>query len=699
VSAIPELPETVPLQSLQGVGPRLLERLQRLGIRTLEELLFHLPLRYQDRTRVTPIGSLQPGDEVVIEAEVVLAEEVPRGRRSLGCLVQDGTGSLLLRFFHFSPAQLNLLSQQGTRLRCYGEVRSGPAMLEMIHPECRRLDREVPPPLETHLTPVYPATGGLHQFTLRALIQQALQRLDEEPAVLPELLPPAQGTRLGLPSLREAVRWLHRPPPDLAPARLEASLRLARRRLAFEELLAHQLSLRQLREQVQRNVAPSLPGTGVLSRRLLESLPFTLTRAQQRVIQEINADLARPRPMLRLVQGDVGCGKTVVAAVAALQAAEMGWQAAVMAPTELLAEQHYRSFQTWLAPLELDVAWLAGRLKGKAREVMLESIRSGKAQVVVGTHALFQEGVAFAGLALVIIDEQHRFGVHQRLALREKGRQSGYCPHQLIMTATPIPRTLAMSAYADLDTSVIDELPPGRTPVHTVVVAEHRRAEVSERIRLACGRGRQAYWVCPLIEESEMLQCQAAADTAVRLAEALPELRIGLVHGRLKPAAKEQVMSAFKEGELDLLVATTVIEVGVDVPNASLMIVENAERLGLAQLHQLRGRVGRGNTQSNCVLLYRGPLSEQARYRLGVLRSSHDGFEIARRDLELRGPGEVLGTRQTGVLQLRVADLLRDEELLGGVQQTAREVLQDHPAQAQAIVRRWLGEGEQYGEV
>ena len=699
MSAIPESPETTLLQDLKGVGPRVLERLQRLGIRTLEELLFHLPMRYQDRTRITPIGSLQPGDEAVVEAEVVVAEVVQRGRRSLLCLVEDGTGALILRFFHFSPAQHKLLGREGTRLRCYGEVRSGPSTLEMIHPEFQCLDGEAPPLLETHLTPVYPATEGLHQLTLRALINQALLCLDEDTALLPELLPAALRTRLKLPSLLEAVHFLQRPPPALTATRLETGLRRARRRLAFEELLAHQLSLRQLREQVQRNAAPPLSGTGELSQRFLTALPFTLTPAQERVIQEISADLACPRPMLRLVQGDVGSGKTVVAAAAALRAVEMGWQAAVMAPTELLAEQHYHSFQTWLKPLELDVAWLAGRLKGKAREAMLESIRSGKAHVVVGTHALFQEGVAFAKLALVVIDEQHRFGVHQRLALREKGRQGGFCPHQLIMTATPIPRTLAMSAYADLDTSVIDELPPGRTPVQTGVVSENRRAEVIERIRLACGKGRQAYWVCPLIEESETLQYQAAADTAVRLTEVLPELRLGLVHGRLKSAEKEQVMGAFKAGELDLLVATTVIEVGVDVPNASLMIIENAERLGLAQLHQLRGRVGRGSTQSSCVLLYRGPLSEQARYRLGVLRSSNDGFEIARRDLELRGPGEVLGTRQTGDLQLRVADLMRDEDLLGEVQQAARELWQDYRTQAQAVMRRWIGEGGHYGEV
>jgi len=699
VSAVPESPVTLSLQNFKGVGPRLLQRLQRLGITTLEQLLFHLPLRYQDRTQITPLGSLQVGVETVIEAEVVTAEVSQRGRRALLCLLQDGTGSLTLRFFHFSTAQYELLTQPGTRLRCYGEVRSSAGMLEMIHPECRRLDREAPPVLEDYLTAVYPTTEGLHQLTLQSLFQQALRRLEAEPECLPEWLPAALRERLKLPTLAAAVRLLHRPPAALSPLELETKLQRARRRLAFEELLAHQLSLRQLREQVQRNAALPLTDGDELRQRFLQGLPFTLTAAQQRVIREIDADLAQPRPMLRLVQGDVGSGKTVVAAAAALRAVALGFQAAVMAPTELLAEQHYRSFSHWLAPLNLEVAWLTGRLKGKARETMLAQIRSGAATVIIGTHALFQEGVVFAGLALVVIDEQHRFGVHQRLALREKGRQGGYCPHQLIMTATPIPRTLAMSAYADLDTSIIDELPPGRTPVQTVVIAESRRAEVIERIRLACGSGRQAYWVCPLIEESEVLECQAAADTARYLAQALPDVRVGLVHGRLKSAEKEQVMAAFKAGELELLVATTVIEVGVDVPNASLMIIENAERLGLAQLHQLRGRIGRGSTQSSCVLLYRGPLSEQAHKRLSILRASSNGFEIAEQDLRLRGPGEVLGTRQTGDLALRVADLMRDGNLLDIVHRTAPELLQTHPHQAQAIIRRWIGEGERYGEV
>ncbi len=701
VSTIPSSLADTPIQTLKGVGPRACERLERLGLRSLEDLLFHLPMRYQDRTRVTPIGGLQPGDQAVIEAEVVMAEVVQRGRRSLLCRLWDGSGSLTLRLFHFSAAQREMLSESGKRLRCYGEVRQGPATLEMIHPEIHRLDNHEPPPVDNHLTPIYPSTEGLHQATLRSLTDQALDRLgvDSTETALPDHIPPALLNRLGLPTLHDAVRLVHRPPADIPPTELEGRRHPACRRLAFEELLAHQLSLRGLRERIQQQSAAPLTGDGDLEARFLSGLPFRLTQAQQRVLTEIGADLDQSRPMLRLLQGDVGSGKTVVAAVAALRAVAQGLQAAVMAPTELLAEQHYRNFQAWLEPLGLEVAWLAGKLKGKARAGMLERIRSGAAAVAVGTHALFQEDVTFAALALVIVDEQHRFGVHQRLALREKGRQGNRRPHQLIMTATPIPRTLAMSAYADLDTSIIDELPPGRLPVQTVALPETRRDEVIQRIRLACQSGRQAYWVCPLIDESDILQCQAAADTAERLTAILPELDVGLVHGRLKSAEKAAAMAAFKAGELDVLVATTVIEVGVDVANASLMIIENAERLGLAQLHQLRGRIGRGDIQSSCVLMYRPPLSELARSRLKALRASHDGFAIAKRDLELRGPGEVLGTRQTGMLQMRVADLIRDADLLPAIRRTADEMLREYPIQADAIMKRWIGEGGRYGEV
>ncbi|RUQ37734.1 MAG: ATP-dependent DNA helicase RecG [Candidatus Competibacteraceae bacterium] len=694
----PSIVDALPVTALQGVGPRLAERLHRLGIHSIEDVLLHLPLRYQDRTRITPIAQLRPGEEAQVEAEVLSSEISSRGRRVLLCHLRDASGNnLLLRFFHFSPAQQQWLGQPGTRLRCFGEVRQGYGSLEMIHPECHRQDADAPPAAD-RLTPFYPATAGLQQFTLRGLVEQALAQLDQT-GLLPELLPDTLRARLRLPTIGAALRVLHQPSADISLAELESGRHPARQRLAFEELLAHQLSLRQLRQQVQRQRAPALAEHGGLSQRFLERLPFALTAAQQRVLAEIGSDLARPRPMLRLLQGDVGSGKTVVAAAAALRAVETGAQAALMAPTELLAEQHHRNLRDWLGELGVEVAWLTGRLTGKARRSLLERLAAGDIQVVVGTHALFQETVSFAALALVIVDEQHRFGVHQRLALREKGRGDWGCPHQLIMTATPIPRTLAMSAYADLDTSIIDELPPGRQPVKTVAVPDARRDEIIERIRAACRAGRQAYWVCPLIEESEALQCQAATVAAAQLAERLPELRIGLVHGRLAAAAKEAVMATFKAGDLDLLVATTVIEVGVDVANASLMIIENAERLGLAQLHQLRGRVGRGAAASSCVLLYRPPLSAVAHTRLAALRECHDGFEIARRDLELRGPGEVLGTRQTGVRTLRVADLLRDQDLLNAARYAADHLLRAAPERVEPLIRRWIGVSARYGEV
>lgn len=690
--------ESCPITSLKRVGPKVAEKLARLRIHTIQDQLFHLPLRYQDRTRVQSIGSLRHGDQAVIEGEVELADIKFGRRRSLLVQISDGTGSLLLRFFYFSNAQKSNLTR-GVRLRCFGEVRNGPHSLEMVHPEYQQINAETPLAVDEFLTPVYPTTEGVHQLTLRNLSNQALARLEEEPSTLQELLPDQLLQRFRLPDLAAAVRYLHRPPPDAPQHQLAEGIHPAQQRLTFEELLAHQISLRELRQRHQQTSAPTLPGDGHLCDSLLHRLPFQLTSAQQRVVAEIASDLARPHPMQRLVQGDVGSGKTIVSALAALQAVESGYQVVLMAPTELLAEQHLRNFADWLTPLEVEVAWLTGRLKGKQREQTLARVADGSAKVVVGTHALFQGDVSFFDLGLVIIDEQHRFGVHQRLALREKGIKRGRWPHQLIMTATPIPRTLAMTAYADLDISIIDELPPGRKPVTTVAIPDSRRDEVVARVRAACAEGRQAYWVCTLIEESDVLQCQAAEDTERLLLEALPELRVGLVHGRVKQEEKEALMARFKTGELDLLVATTVIEVGVDVPNASLMIVENPERLGLAQLHQLRGRIGRGSTESHCVLMYHAPLSQNARQRLAILRDTNDGFVIANKDLEMRGPGEVLGTRQTGEMQLRIADLVRDQGLLDDVREAADLMLASYPENAAALVRRWLGERAEYGKV
>ena len=685
-----------PVTELRGVGPRIAERLERLGIRTLQDLLFHLPLRYQDRTRVLPIGGLRPGVQAVVEGEVALSE-IKRGRRrTLLVRISDGTGSLTLRFFHFS-ARMQSDMQRGQRVRCFGEVRNGPLTLEMVHPEFKSLTGAEPLPVADHLTPIYPTTEGVHQLTLRELARQVIDLLDDDS--LRDWLPDDVLQDSGLPALANSLRYVHQPPTNASVESLAAGNHPAIRRLAFEELLAHHLSLRQLRARVRADGAPVLADSGMLAQRLVDSLPFVLTDAQQRVISELRGDLATGCPMMRLVQGDVGAGKTIVAAVAALAAVEAGCQAAIMAPTELLAEQHLQSFTQWFEPLGIEVGLLTGRLKGQARTALIERLEGGDIGVIIGTHALFQQGVEFQRLALIIIDEQHRFGVHQRLALREKGTAASERPHQLIMTATPIPRTLAMTAYADLDVSVIDELPPGRTPVQTAVLPDARRADVVARVQSVCAQGQQAYWVCTLIEESEALQCEAAEQTAAALAGALVDLRVGLVHGRMKGVDKEAVMQAFKQGEYDLLVATTVIEVGVAGPNASLMIIENAERLGMAQLHQLRGRVGRGAAHSHCVLMYRGPLSENARSRLATLRETTDGFEIARRDLELRGPGEVLGTRQTGLQQLHIADLTRDQSLLPGVRAAADQLLRDFPAHVAPLVRRWLGEAQRFGDV
>lgn len=687
------LPEE--LTALRGVGPALAEKLRRLGIHRPLDLLFLLPQRYEDRTRVMALGRLRIGQRVVVEGEILHSEVALRRRRALLVRIADGSGQLTLRFFYFSGSQQAQLAR-GRQLRCFGEVRPGPTGLEMVHPEYRVLDPDLPPPLEESLTPVYPSVEGLGQPVLRKLVAQVL---DRSLTGIPDFLPADELSKLGLPALAAALRTLHQPRPDEDLAALAIGNHPAQRRLALEELLAQHLSLRRLRELARQEQAAALPPATAGRDRFLGSLGFTLTGGQRHALAEIEADLGQPRPMLRLLQGDVGCGKTVVAAAAAVQAVANGHQAVVMAPTELLAEQHRENFRHWLEPLGITVAWLTGTLRGRGRSHTLAAIADGSAQVIVGTHALFQPGVDYARLGLVIVDEQHRFGVHQRLALLEKGGSGGLKPHQLVMTATPIPRTLAMTLYADLDVSIIRELPPGRQPVTTVALPESRRDEVVARVHRACREGRQAYWVCPLIEDSEHLPSQAAESTATALAEALPDLRIGLIHGRMAAEDKDRTMKAFAAGKLQLLVATTVIEVGVDVPRASLMIIENAERLGLSQLHQLRGRVGRGAAQSSCVLLYRPPLSLLARQRLDVLRQTGDGFIVAQRDLELRGPGEVLGTRQTGLTQLRVADLVRDADLLPAVQQLAGGLLAGPAEPVSQLITRWIGEQARYGEV
>ncbi|TVV44744.1 ATP-dependent DNA helicase RecG [Thalassolituus sp. C2-1] len=686
------------ITELKGVGPKLAEQLHKLQIRSLADLFFHLPFRYEDRSQITPIGALQPMRPAVIQGEVRGATVLFGKRRSLLVKLQDHSGVISLRFYHFSAAQKNQFST-GTTIRCYGEPRRGASGLELYHPEYTRLEEGLDLPLEPSLTPVYPATDGISQQRLRLLHEQALELLKADQVDLTDLLPATWLQQWRLPTLKDALLFLHTPPRETNLALLESGQHPAQKRLILEELLAHQLSLHKLRAQVQADEAPAIHSDKTLQRALLQQLPFTPTGAQQRVVSEIEQDLTQPYPMLRLVQGDVGSGKTLVAALAACDLLQAGFQVALMAPTEILAEQHLNNLSGWFEPLGIKLGWLAGKVKGKARERSLAEIASGEAQLVVGTHALFQDDVHFARLGLIIIDEQHRFGVHQRLSLREKGVAQKLSPHQLIMTATPIPRTLAMSAYADLDTSVIDELPPGRSPITTVAIGEQRRPEVIERVNGACAEGAQAYWVCTLIEESEALQCQAAENTAQELAEALPHLRIGLVHGRMKAAEKADIMARFKAHELDLLVATTVIEVGVDVPNASLMIIENPERLGLAQLHQLRGRVGRGSAKSHCVLLYKAPLSFTSKQRLQVMRDSQDGFYIAEQDLQIRGPGELLGTRQTGLQMLRVADLQRDGDLLPQVRDMAQQLWTLHPHTVEPLIQRWLGDAERFANV
>ncbi len=689
-------PLAAPLSDLSGVGPALAKKLERLGLFRIEDLLFLLPLRYEDRTQLVKLGALQFGQRCLVSGEVQLAETVYRGRRNLLVRIADGTGQATLRFFHFSRQQ-QMQFQQGANVTCFGEVRKGPLGFEMVHPEYRVMRENQDAAVDETLTAIYPSTEGIQQGRMRSLTDQALRIMTSSPPQ--ELLPENVTATLTLPELTAAIRYLHRPPADADVESILEGKHPCQIRLAFEELLAHYLSLRSLRALAQNETAIALTKGDAQVKQFTASLPFELTAAQHRVVAEILSDMSEPHPMMRLIQGDVGSGKTVVAAIACLKAIGSGVQAAIMAPTELLAEQHWRSFSDWLKPLGIQPAWLSGSQRAAARRESLGAIEDGSASLAIGTHALFQEGVNFKNLALVVIDEQHRFGVHQRVALREKGVSERGYPHQLVMTATPIPRTLAMAAYADLDTSIIDELPPGRQPVQTVVLPETRREEVIERVRSACQSGQQAYWVCPLIEESEVLDYEAAQVSYEMLSEALPDVRVGLVHGRMRSTEKERGMRAFKEGDIQLLVATTVIEVGVDVQNASLMIIENAERMGLSQLHQLRGRVGRGNVQSHCVLLYKPPLGQTARSRLAVLRDTNDGFLVAQRDLELRGPGELLGTRQTGLPDYRIADLVRDADLMPQVQLAAETIRCSAPEVGNAIVRRWLGDAGRYGKV
>ena len=687
--------DSVPLTKLKGVGASVAEKLAPLGMHNVQDVLFHLPFRYQDRTQLSKIGSLRPGSEAVISVEVVLADVVFRKRRSLLVRVADGTGSLTLRFFHFSQKQVQQF-EPGTRLQCFGEVRRGPAMLEMVHPEYRLQTQGAA--LENTLTPFYPTTEGVQQPTLRKLSDQALGMLEQHTLV--DWIPTKLLREFELPDLVSALKMAHRPSPGADVEALMSGMHPAHRRLALEELVAHRLGLRLLRVQAQRNNAPVIPTTSELATKLQASLSFSLTGAQQRVLNEVFDNMATGEPMLRLVQGDVGAGKTIVAALAAANAVSAGYQVALMAPTEILAEQHLLNFSDWFEPLGVSVGWLSGKLRVAQRRSAIEAVAMGQQRIVVGTHALFQNDVEFENLGLAIIDEQHRFGVHQRMALRNKGATESGVPHQLIMTATPIPRTLAMTAYADLDCSIIDELPPGRKPVNTVALESARRGEVVAGVAKAISEGRQVYWVCTLIEESESLQAEAAEDTIAMLSEMLPEGKIGLVHGRLKSRDKDAIMQQFKAQELDLLVATTVIEVGVDVPNASLMIIENAERLGLSQLHQLRGRVGRGSEQSSCILLYQAPLSQNAKERISIMRKTNDGFVIAQKDLDLRGAGEVLGTRQTGLAEFRIAELGRDSDMLDAVSDISDHLLATSPENVKGLIRRWIGEERKdYGGV
>lgn len=687
-----------PITNLTGIGTKAAANLEKLGIKTVLDLLFHLPIRYQDRTRLRPIAKLSAGMTALISGTVEFIDVLPKGRKSLICRITDGTGFIDLRFFHFTARQHNSL-RPGTTLSCFGEVRYGYAGLEMVHPEHHIITSGNIKLTESHLTPVYPLTEGLSQNTVRKAVNQALNLILDDALILKDWIPNSVLKHYRYPSITDAIKTLHAPDVSLTIEALQNGTVPSIKRLAFEELLAHHLSLKLVKNNAKAWQAPCFIADPSLAEQFINSLPFKLTDAQLRVMGEILADCTQPHPMLRLVQGDVGSGKTIVAAYAALVALMTGYQVAIMAPTELLAEQHYRNFSEWFKNYVSQVVLLTGQVKGIARKALLLALADGATNIVIGTHALFQEEVKFHRLGLVIIDEQHRFGVHQRLALRTKGQQGNSRPHQLVMTATPIPRTLAMLQYSDLDISIIDQLPPGRKPVTTSVIQSERRNDVIDRINHWVNNKKQAYWVCTLIEESETLQCEAAEKTALTLASTLPNVRVALLHGRMKASVKEAIMLAFKNQQVDLLVATTVIEVGVDVPNASLMIIENPERLGLSQLHQLRGRVGRGTDESFCLLMYQSPLSDIARQRLGILRDSNDGFLIAEKDLQLRGPGEVMGTRQTGQLNFKVSDLVRDSDLLDNIPSIADCLLAETPECAAPLIERWLGHRPNYSEV
>ncbi|WP_180037201.1 ATP-dependent DNA helicase RecG [Acinetobacter sp. YH16052] len=678
------------VHQLQGVGNAAAALLEKLNIFNTDDLLFHLPRDYEDRSTIIPMNQLSVGRSYLLEGIVKGVDFPPGKRKSMAVLLDDDFGKVTLRFYHIYKG-ITDRCKLGNRLRIFGEVRVGARGLEMYHPELQVITEDTPLP-QTQLTAIYPATEGLTQPKIRDYIQQALAQYSDH---LPELLPAKFSNGY---ALKQALEYIHHPPVNANMLQLAQGSHPAQQRLIFEELVAHQISLLTRRAFIQQVEAPSFAPSQTYAKQLLASLAFEMTGAQKRVSREIAQDLRTNKPMLRLVQGDVGAGKTLVAGVAACHALEEGWQVALMAPTEILAEQHYLNFKRWFEPLGLNVAWLSGKQKGKARAAAEQLIRDGSAHLVIGTHALFQENVEFAKLGLVIIDEQHRFGVDQRLALRNKGLD-GMSPHQLVMTATPIPRTLAMSAYGDLDTSVIDELPPGRTPIQTVTIPLDRREEVLQRIASNCAEGKQAYWVCTLVEQSETLDAQAAEATFAEIRERFPALNIGLVHGKMKADEKQAVMQQFKNNELQLLIATTVIEVGVDVPNASIMVIENAERLGLSQLHQLRGRVGRGAKASFCALLYKHPLSQNGQERLRIMRETNDGFMIAEKDLELRGPGELLGTKQTGDMNFRVAKLERDDHLLNQAHYVAQQMLKDYPDQAEALLQRWLPEAPRYAYV